>query len=334
MKKYISLVAVTMVLTLVPLLSANVIIKSIMGEVVYQKAGSSKWEKAKVNLRLVKGDIVMTKDKSSVVLAFLDEGGMASLSENSKLLISENEKKSSTPSFLLFAGNVKGKISKKQDVSVNFNTPTAVVGVRGTEFIIAVAEEGTARVGVSEGIVAVTGMNEEVEVKAGEGSTVPLAGEPQDKVAFTGQENFSLWLSETKKSVKGREKEILSQVERALERNYSRIDELLAKSEENLAKVESLKKERTELQAKGDEKNAEAKGNEALALIGERTRILLATHNLDFQNQAIFEIAQRLLKSKKKDKEFLSKYQNIKKRYDFYHSKFVLTKQKKGCFKI
>lgn len=238
------------------------------------------------------------------------------------------------PSFVLFVGNMKGKISKKQDVGVNFNTPTAVVGVRGTEFNIAVAEEGTARVGVEEGIVAVSGMSTEVEVKAGEGSTVPLAGEPQDKVAYTGKEDFSLWLSETKKSVKGREKEVLSQVERALERNYTRIEELFAKSDANLAKVETLKKERADLQAKGDEKNAEAKGNEALALIGERTRIILATHNLDFQNQAIFEIAQRLQKSQKKDKEFLTKYEEIKSRYDTMHSKFVLTKQKKGCLKI
>ncbi|GEM_PF-4550262 len=335
MKQKLSILSLILLFTWIPMTFAGVIIKSTMGQVVFQKAGTQKWEKARINTILNKGDLLLTKAKSSAVIIFLDNTGMVSLSENSKLLISENEKKTDkTPSFLLFLGNIKGKITKKQDTPIDFATPTAVVGVRGTEFVIAVAEEGTARVGVEEGVVAVAGLSSEVTLNAGEASTVPLAGEPEDKVAYSSKEDFASWLNSTKQSVKGKEREVLERVEKALEYNYSQIDLLQEQSEANIKRVEALKAERADLLAKGDPAGAENKGNEALSLIGERTRIILQSHNIDFKNQAIMEIGTRIAKTTKKNKEIQTKYSTIKKRFDLYHSKFILTKQKKGCLSL
>ncbi len=326
---FISLLLAVVFTTVV---AADVFVKTYIGDVVYQKAGTTKWEGVKIKTVLRKGDTVLTKNKSTAVLTFLNGDGTINMSPNTKILMTENEKKrDGTPGFIIFLGNISGKVTKKQDTSIDFYTPTAVAGIRGTEFAIAVAEEGTARVGVTEGVVAVAGQSSEVVLNPGEGSTVPLAGNPSDKVTYSSKEDFSSWLKTTSGSSKGKESEVLANVEKALDFNYGLIDTLQKQSDDSLKKIETLKTEKAELEAKGDTKGAEAKGQEALAVIGSRTEPIMKSFTLDYRNQAIFEIAERIWKSKKSDKEITDKFNIIKTKFDEYHNHFVITKQKKGC---
>ena len=299
----------------------------------YAKSGhSTKWHKVKIKEILKPGDMVMTKAKSKLTLSILDSGGIITIQENSKLLITQQViKKNTVPKFLLFLGKLKGKISKKQSNQIDFDTPTAVAGIRGTIFDIAVADEGTAKIGVTRGEVAVSGLNQSVSLGPNESSVVPFAGDPQDKIAYSENENLSQWQTDIAKEISGNEMAILARVESVLENNYQKIDKLDAENSANLKEIEKLKLKRKNLNE--DEQKTEGKkiGAEITQIIGKRSRIIVASYNLDYRNQSIFEIAERIFKKNKTNKDIKTKYNQIKVKYAFYHAKFVKTPKKKGC---
>ncbi|MDA1099019.1 MAG: FecR domain-containing protein [Proteobacteria bacterium] len=70
---------------------------------------------------------------------------------------------------------ISGKIQKQ---GVSLRTPTSHIGIRGTDFTVAVAEDGATQVAVSEGSVVVTPINggAAAAVTAGQGATVGAAG--------------------------------------------------------------------------------------------------------------------------------------------------------------
>ncbi|NJN74461.1 MAG: hypothetical protein HC799_17545 [Limnothrix sp. RL_2_0] len=72
-------------------------------------------------------------------------------------------------------------------------TPASIAGVRGTEFGVAVADNGQTNVMTNEGMVAVAGAGESVNVKAGYASIVVQGEAPSEPVLFT--ENLDLDMS-------------------------------------------------------------------------------------------------------------------------------------------
>lgn len=71
---------------------------------------------------------------------------------------------------------ITGKINKQ---GVSLRTPTSHIGIRGTDFTVAVAEDGSTQVAVAEGEVVVTPVNggAAATVSAGQGASVGAAGD-------------------------------------------------------------------------------------------------------------------------------------------------------------
>jgi hypothetical protein len=314
-------------------LAGQVSLQSSFGDVTVKKSSSAKWEKATARMTFAPGDTIRTGLRSGAMIMVRNEESVISLSASSKLMITEtmavNKKKA--PGFLLFLGALKSRIKKNADESMDFSTPTAVVGVRGTEFLIAVADDGTSKVGVTRGTVQVDGERNGVSLSSNESSTVALAGDPQDKVLFQGEiRNLENWMQTASSRIKGNEPAILERCSTALELNYTRIDELDRQKKDNEKRIQELKDERRQLLSAGDTNAARTKGQEAASLVTETTRVIIAQNNLDRRNQAVFEITERVYAPVTSDAGLKKRFLEIKSRFDLYHSKFVLTR-KKGC---
>ena len=117
-------------------------ILSVSGTVEVKKAGGKKYFKAYKNMPLNAGDHLKTGNKSSVAIKVQDRGDEATLGEGSSLYISELKEKSGKKksNFTLWTGSVWIKASSLVSTEEEFEveTPTAVMGVRGTTLFVTV----------------------------------------------------------------------------------------------------------------------------------------------------------------------------------------------------
>ncbi len=118
------------------------IAKSIIGTVKVKR--DNKIINIKKGNRLDNGDIVITKEKSSIGIIF-DDGSRLSLGSKTLFVINKFIVKPSLNKFdvdielkkgkALFSS---GKIGKLAPQSVKFRVPEGIIGIRGTEFLVEV----------------------------------------------------------------------------------------------------------------------------------------------------------------------------------------------------
>ena len=132
-------------------------VKKVIGLMEIQRAKQTTWLAAQRDTEVFFGDTITTGDESEGLIKLIDES-IIRVHANSKIvlntMISPVEKKHSV---LLFFGKLWNKISKKalRKKVFEVQTPTAVCGVRGTDFEIASYEDGTMLVRVNSGEVEV-----------------------------------------------------------------------------------------------------------------------------------------------------------------------------------
>jgi len=130
-------------------------ITALKGRLEVKKKDSRVWTAAKPGMNVFYGDAIRTGDPGEGVITLVDDS-FIKVHSNSQIIlntiISPLEKKNS---ILLFFGRVWNKISKKSLRRKVFEvqTPTAVCGVRGTDFETAAYEDGTTLVRVNSGEV-------------------------------------------------------------------------------------------------------------------------------------------------------------------------------------
>jgi hypothetical protein len=134
------------------------IISSLSGTVEVQKAGGSKSYQAYAEMSLNQGDHIVTGDNSSVILRTADQGDELTIGSNAEFdvtdLSADGDAKSSR--FKIWAGSVWSKVKKLASADDQFQveTPTAVMGVRGTNVLTSVdSETGGTYVAVASGEV-------------------------------------------------------------------------------------------------------------------------------------------------------------------------------------
>ena len=113
----------------------------VKGDVKVKIASTGKMVKAMIGLQISAKDMVITAKKSRAKLVMID-GNTINLSPKTRLKLSEYsfDKKSNKKNVLLnvLYGKVRSKVKQKYDGKKNkfrIKTPTAVAGVRGTDFI-------------------------------------------------------------------------------------------------------------------------------------------------------------------------------------------------------
>lgn len=127
------------------------------GEVLVKREASEKSIKVFKNMRLDEGDTVITGKDSKLVLK-LDGDKEVIIAANTVVVISElsDSAGSTDTTFTLKSGGVGSKIEKKLDPNSKYRikTPTAVMGVRGTEFYVQV-RDGKADVWLASGTLEI-----------------------------------------------------------------------------------------------------------------------------------------------------------------------------------
>lgn len=124
---------------------------------------------AKKGETLGEGSRVRTAAASDATLQLTD-GSMLKLREKSEMQVAVVKTESPRPAMVLFFGRLWSKVQKVAGGSASFEvvTGSAVAGVRGTEFETAAGDDGSARVTVTEGSVAVDNEKKQVSVGAGQ----------------------------------------------------------------------------------------------------------------------------------------------------------------------
>ncbi len=133
----------------------------VTGTVLITKAGGSKQFQAYKEMSLNYGDHISTAVQSGVVLEIVDHQDEVTIGENSSVYISELDDKNGGKKsvFKLWAGSiwVKAKKLLGQNDQFNVETPTTVMGIRGTQFFAGVdTQTGMTKAVVGAGVVAVT----------------------------------------------------------------------------------------------------------------------------------------------------------------------------------
>lgn len=120
-------------------------------------------------LRLDAGTRIRTGPSSRAELEF-ENGSVLKVRPNTSLSLSGHSRASRNKnSIVLFFGRLWSKVVKGEEDHHEIKTANAVCGVRGTEFETAVADDGSVRVEVTEGRVAVSDDKEQKLVGAGHG---------------------------------------------------------------------------------------------------------------------------------------------------------------------
>ncbi|MGB9711172.1 MAG: FecR domain-containing protein [Thermodesulfovibrio sp.] len=114
-------------------------IEKIEGNVLYREHSGIPYKKAKAGLLLNSGSWIKTEPKSWVSLK-LSDGSKFTLSDNTELEISEYllERGRKSGVFYVTQGKIRATVVKLAGQTTNFRvkTPTAVAGIKGTEFMM------------------------------------------------------------------------------------------------------------------------------------------------------------------------------------------------------
>ena len=231
-------------------------IDTVEGEVTVQRSDDQK-VKGRAGLSLYPGDLVTTGEGGMVLFSFqkerqfrLGEGAQMSVDE-----LSGTEVEDDKISMRLVLGYLWSKIQKigKKPGGLVLHTPTAVMGIRGTEFDTVVSLDGTSAVAVDEGSVEVEAEDKKIVVDKGRMTEVEADKRPSPPVQAMARERRN-WKGWRQKRVKKLLDELPQRApmfrkrfETAVDR-FTKFTERLNESSENLSramdKVRQAKRQR------------------------------------------------------------------------------------------
>ncbi|MFC1824475.1 FecR domain-containing protein [Thermodesulfobacteriota bacterium] len=152
-----------------------------------------------VGLSLAAGDQIATGEGSRVSFSLL-EGSSFRLGEKTQVSVDElsnSDEEDDQPMLRLALGYLWSKLQKVKGSSgkINVVTPTAIVGVRGTEFETVVSLDASSAIVVDEGTLEVSSDEDKVIVDKGKMTEVEFAKKPTPPVASIAKEqrDWSAW---------------------------------------------------------------------------------------------------------------------------------------------
>ena len=156
------------------------LVKRIIKDVTYRKAGVSDWELAKTGLPLKDGEEVRTGSKSLALILFSDGSGLLKVRENAILHIyGAKDGKNLNKNTLIEKGLIGFEVKRQADEEFKFTTPTAVASIRGTVGFVDVDKDNTTTLSLESGTV-------EFESTKGEKKSGTVTGGNTAKIDFEG----------------------------------------------------------------------------------------------------------------------------------------------------
>ncbi len=140
------------------------------------------------------GDQLVTSSNTRAAIRFTDDGSVLRMNPSTVMSIkAEGERNALQKTLQIEFGELWARINKRDNAEYIIQTPTAVAAVKGTEFYVRVAEDGTTTIITVDGVLDFFNDIGAVEIPAGftgtvtEASAAPSVGitQPEDVASFT-----------------------------------------------------------------------------------------------------------------------------------------------------
>jgi len=171
--------------------SAQII--SIKGQGEWRKNFTAKWDQTVLKQSLYPGSIVRTLKKSKMALLFSDESQIR-LHQNSMMVIKQILNKNNKRTHLYLNKGRAWSKSKNIPKQLLFSTPTAVAAIRGTDWEMAVDENGNSKLTVLHGEIDFYNEFGSIVVKKDE-QAIAEKGKAPVKIIITNPKQRVQWVS-------------------------------------------------------------------------------------------------------------------------------------------
>jgi hypothetical protein len=166
------------------------ILLTVEGRVEVSPRGTTQWNKGQTNQVLQLGDRLRTGMRSRATVRWSDLSVMR-LGELTAIEVQPPEKPGQKPQMELKSG-ASYFFSREKPTEIQFRTPVASGAIRGTEFHLAVADNGETTLSLIDGVVELTGA-ERTEVLEGGEQGVVAPGQPPRKTALLNANHVIQW---------------------------------------------------------------------------------------------------------------------------------------------
>jgi tetratricopeptide (TPR) repeat protein len=171
--------------------TVNCVVVEKEGKVEVARKGTAAWAPAQLNESLHPGDRIRTGGRSRAALRW-SELSVARVAELTTLLIQPPAKPTDKPQLEIRSGAAYF-FSREKPTEVQFHTPVASGAIRGTEFNLKVAEDGTTEVALLDGAMDLSNDQGKATLASGELGTVKPGTAPQ-KTALINAINVIQWV--------------------------------------------------------------------------------------------------------------------------------------------
>lgn len=160
------------------------------GKVEVGRKGTTQWAAGLTNQALETGDRLRTGLRSRATLRWSDLSVMR-VNELTSIEIQPPEKAGQKPQLELKSGAAYF-FSREKPTEIQFRTPVASGAIRGTEFQLAVAEDGSTTLSLIDGVVELTAAEQTETLQSGEQGTVAPGQRPK-KSALLNANSVIQW---------------------------------------------------------------------------------------------------------------------------------------------
>ena len=160
-------------------------LSTLNGSVELQRPGANTWEEAENGMTIEAGSWVKTTPNSEALLTFFT-GTTIKLEPSTQLMVEQVEGSGGNqPAAIVlkqWLGKTLSRVEKLADPGSRYEiqTPSASAMVRGTQFVTEVSETGATKVQTIEGLVSVSAQGKEVQLPAGQQTTVEPGASPSE----------------------------------------------------------------------------------------------------------------------------------------------------------
>jgi len=239
--------------------AASITVIAAKGDVSVRAPKSSSYQRVSVNDQIADRSRLKTGADGQATLRFPD-GSEAKVSPKSELIVHAEKDGGEPAGATLFFGRVWSKVVKAVggETAFEVRSANAVAGVRGTEFEVGVADDGSARVIVREGSVEVAGEGgKPVDVGRGYEVESDNEGELTGKRKAPSNPDWEGWFSKRAKKLEREGVKVAQDLDGRLSRRWRQVEKLVREQRvlrEQIEKLEARSKSGDDVQGELEEK--------------------------------------------------------------------------------
>jgi hypothetical protein len=236
----------------------GVTVAEVSGDVTVRAPKSKTYARVAAGASLADRSRLKTGADGKATLRYAD-GTSAEVRPKSEILVHAKKGEDDPNGATLFFGRVWSKVAKSAggETAFEVESANAVAGVRGTEFEVGVADDGAARVIVSDGSVAVSGdEGGAIEIARGYEIESSSDGRLEGKKKMGKDPDWAGWFSKRAKNLERKGVEVATDLDGRVSRRWRQVEKLVRQQRvlrEEIQKMEKGGAGEDELQAKLDE---------------------------------------------------------------------------------